>query len=492
MQFDVNIKNLGMLADETVRVGGLTVFAGLNGTGKSFVSKSLYSVFDAMNARHALVEFGRRVSPVRETLSFLKSLSNEGLGGFVAVPPPPDLVGSLEVLSNLVSQMGRIAGDCRMGRNGDSSALISDDPYAKLADAAAEVKNAYERLNPLLDEWANKSNNISQLFPNKGEKGEWLVGVDREIKHLCAMGKMSARDLVVAAVGYKVSQSLLQNFQVPDISALKKDKSVAIDIDVDGVGKFSFGDDSAVELRIEPAGLHQLQKFSKVVFLESPALWKSKVALQRVRDIPRFFHPGGEKERLIGVPGYFYDLTTALQEPFTGKPAFGDLFARLSEVIGGKVVVEGTGAMTFHKKDGGKHPLSIAAMGIANLGVLGLLAEQNILDKDSVLFIDEPEAHLHPGWQVVMIEALFELARGGVHVVIATHSSDIMERLSALVKKYPESEKIIALNHFSRNGVNQGEEKEFRKRMGGILEELTKPFSDSYMMGQDAMARKKS
>ena len=131
-------------------------------------------------------------------------------------------------------------------------------------------------------------------------------------------------------------------------------------------------------------------------------------------------------------------------------------------------------------------------MGIANLGVLGLLAEQNILDKDSVLFIDEPEAHLHPGWQVVMIHALFELARGGVHVVMATHSSDILERLSALVKKNPGSEKMIALNHFSSDGVNKGGDKEFRKQMGGILKELTEAYSDSYMMNQELLDQESS
>ena len=60
-------------------------------------------------------------------------------------------------------------------------------------------------------------------------------------------------------------------------------------------------------------------------------------------------------------------------------------------------------------------------MGIANLGILALLIERKVLDKGTFLFIDEPEAHLHPAWQVIMAETLFELAKGGVNVVIATH-----------------------------------------------------------------------
>ena len=178
-----------------------------------------------------------RVSPVQNSLSLLKGLSDGGLGAFVSVPPPPDFVGSLADLDNLVSQMGRIAGDCRFGGNGADSTLISDGPYANLSDAASEVKSAYERLKPILEGWAGKNTNISQIFP---DRGEFLAGIERDINRLCAIGSMGAKDLVARAVGHKVSQSLLQNFQVPGISALKKDKSVAIDIEIDGVGEFSF------------------------------------------------------------------------------------------------------------------------------------------------------------------------------------------------------------------------------------------------------------
>ena len=49
MAFQVQIKNLGKLADATVRVGDLTVLAGVNNTGKSFFSKFLYSLLDAVS-----------------------------------------------------------------------------------------------------------------------------------------------------------------------------------------------------------------------------------------------------------------------------------------------------------------------------------------------------------------------------------------------------------------------------------------------------------
>ena len=81
------------------------------------------------------------------------------------------------------------------------------------------------------------------------------------------------------------------------------------------------------------------------------------------------------------------------------------------------------------------------------------------------------------------MDALFELATGGVQVVIATHSSDIMERLLALATKHLDSQPLIALNHFSKDGViNSG--LDFRPKIGAIIQDLTDSFSNSYMMSK--------
>ena len=57
MLFKLTVKNLGRLSDEEIHIGKFTVFAGPNNTGKSTVSRLLYSLFDVMNTNHALVHF---------------------------------------------------------------------------------------------------------------------------------------------------------------------------------------------------------------------------------------------------------------------------------------------------------------------------------------------------------------------------------------------------------------------------------------------------
>ena len=167
---------------------------------------------------------------------------------------------------------------------------------------------------------------------------------------------------------------------------------------------------------------------------------------------------------------------------YTGDMAFPDVYERLtgSDVIGGKIAISETGDLSFHE-NGRSFSLPVTAMGIANLGILALLIERKVLDEGSFLFIDEPEAHLHPAWQVIMAETLFELSRQGVNVVIATHSADILKWLEVHVKKNPDDERLVALNQFPVNGREIDED--FETRMAKIKQELTKPFSDLYLEG---------
>ena len=47
MDLELKIKNFGPIDEATIQVGRFTVFAGPNSTGKTFVSKMLYSMLSA-------------------------------------------------------------------------------------------------------------------------------------------------------------------------------------------------------------------------------------------------------------------------------------------------------------------------------------------------------------------------------------------------------------------------------------------------------------
>ena len=460
MTFQVRIQNLGKIrGDATVRISPLTVLAGPNNTGKTFFSKALYSAFDSINERdenHAIAAFAHRIFPVRENLAPL------------SLPRIPDgdmgvsLLCALDEMGNAIGaydETGAVAG-------------MSPESLAAFGEAADGVKREYKRL-------ADTYGKLPDVDM------QWLTAaVDR----LVALGGMSLDELTAAGVEGRFSKNLLLNLQCgATLDTLRTCRHVNTWVEIEGAGVFSFGlsGDNAQftpnpDIPVSSA-LAMLRKRAKVRFLGPPALWQVRTALGNARRI-RSQRSSNGRELMDGVPRCFEDLEELLaQGELSGGVAFPKALQRLTEIIGGKIVRhDDSGQLFFHEGEE-TVPLSSTASGVVPLGILAMLIERKLVDKGTFLFIDEPESNLHPAWQVEMVRALFALARGGVNVVMATHSADMMERLRALAAKHPGSEEMIALNHFSHDGVNKGGDKSFRERMGDILEELTEEFSESFM-----------
>ena len=246
-------------------------------------------------------------------------------------------------------------------------------------------------------------------------------------------------------------------------------------VEIDGVSVFSLDQQGIPDENMSVVGMFS-QLFSRVIYLETPAVWKLKGVHERV---VRSHGRRGAADELSGVPGYYSDLFDELNKQYRGEAIAKDEFLRLSkDVVRGKIVISDTGELLFAEAGADElRPLSTVSTGVINLGILALLVEKKIVDKNSFLFIDEPEAHLHPAWDVEMVRLLFALAREGVHVVLATHSVNILKWIQVHAKNSPDDKKLIALNHFSGDGVRSGD-KEFTDTLSEIMVELTHPFHE--------------
>lgn len=444
MSFSVNIQNFGKLADANVQIGRFTVLAGPNNTGKSFVSKLLYSLFDGMNTHHALFYFNDVIAPVRASLeNFSASDENE----------VRQLAAYLEV------EISRVEN------------LLSTNEISEIEGRLPEIRVSLDNILGALGK---------EQLPMPSKTWNSFVKDMQVPSMLKKMREMDARRLIMHGISSKIAENVMRNFQVANPSSLRREGK-PLNISIADIGRLFFNEHEHVNFSIEMDGYRKLQDYSRVIYLESPAYWKLKLALEHVRATPRFYHYPG-RIPLQGVPGYFYDLAGVLGSEYTGKVAFPGLFEKLtSKVIGGKLVIAETGELVFQEA-GNSFSLHLTSMGVVNLGMIALLIERKIMDKGAFLFIDEPEAHLHPAWQVIMVKTLFELAKGGVNVVIATHSPDILKWLEVHVKHNPDDEILVALNKFPMNGA-QVEEQDFGYKMAAIKEDLTRPFADLYMAG---------
>ena len=445
----LTINNFGPLDDATIQIGDFTVLAGPNNTGKSFVSKFLYSLFDAMNANHALVAFEDAVQPLERLLQIFEEVDkSEGL-------PIPVLRDESRKVEHILHEA--FSADFHQSEIDKIRAI-----QPRLIEAIDRIADNYSILREVLQK-------REERFPSMALESLDLLGGLKKT--------FSDADLVIrVGLHVKLTQNIQENFQISDFSYTKREEASPLSLHIEGIGELKEIDGTYL-FDLHLGGIQKLQQHSRVIYLESPIYWKLKEALESLRLNPRF---SSNRNQMNGVPGYFYGLVSALRMSYPHNDILQDLHERLALAIGGKLVISDNNELLFQENDK-SFPLSLVATGVANLGFLGLLIEKNILDKGTFLFIDEPEAHLHPAWQVIMAEILFELARQGVKVVIATHSVDILQWLEVHLKKHPNDEKLVALNQFPVS--NSTDDEDFKTKMAKISEELTKPFSDLYIEG---------
>ena len=478
MPFTARIQNLGKLSDATVRVDRLTVLAGVNNTGKSFFSKAMYSVFDTMNANPVEIAVKNRLRSLRGDLLTLshaiKDLSRirviHGQPDTPALPPMPHL----ESMSGAVARIAATAAKISFDGDADvaEDASVFERPHPDLARAAAEVEKEFELLKPELERWMSSLDRppFSRWFRRRMMGPQFVDMMEQSMSSARKLGALSRDALLLEGISLKVSDEFSENFQVGELTDLAGGGGPNATVAVDGVCSFDIDPGADLRVDVTSVGLLELQRFSRVIYLESPVMWKLKEGLER---LGRRLAPG----QVPDAPGHFYNLVDALGKTYRGKAVASEEIQRLTkEVVRGKIVIGEAGELLFAEEGAPRpRPLSLVSTGVINLGALAMLVERKIVDKDSFLFIDEPEAHLHPAWQVEMIRLLFALAREGVHVVIATHSVDIVKGLEVHLKNNPVDKELTALNHFTREGVVNGD-KDFSDKLSDIMIELTRPF----------------
>ena len=467
MLFQVNIKNLGKIANADIRIGDFTVFAGRNSTGKSYVSKALYSLFNAMNVNHLEVMLNQRLTLLSKTLSSMRKIFNSG-------DEDADLLEymrPLEKASEAFDALRKIAGS------------VSTQNDVDELDAIREALPEIRRLLNVIKQGLLQSKENVEKFLQSGVAHHKILYADEIdsipsiIDGMKYIESMTAESLVIEGIAHEIRKNFLENFQVRELAYLRGADDGPIYIDIPEIGAEVCINDP-MHWIADRDGLDIMQKYSRVLYLESPVFWRIRNALDNMRIMPM-----RRRSPITGVPRYYYGMSYELRESYPGDPICPDVLKKLTgdDVLGGKVAIGESGSLFFQSNKGEEYPLHLAATGIANLGILAFLIEQNLLDKDTFLFVDEPEAHLHPAWQVEMVAALFALSQKGVKVVIATHSADILKWLEVHTKE-PHLEETVEINHFC-NGTVLSDGDDYKEKLNAIQEDISSPFSRLYYEG---------
>ena len=419
----VSIANLGKVPKGNIGLGGLTLFCGPNGTGKTYAAKVLYSALRAVNSNHAWNLIGHEVDTLHRLLpsGFGKNsgLLRREIAELAAMPP--------HVLRFLE-------------RDGHS--------YAERVCAIAAAPDF--GAEALCNGAAKKAGNGAKT-PNKKAPGADCEEIQRSVRAIKAFAKMPHAKVFQKSVERILPDLLLGSFMSPRLSALAAGKQNGFAFNIKGVLGFAT---TGNKCRIAVKDAAQISGMPSVIYLDG---MEAKVSSSLARTFGRLRSQHGIAE---DFPCYHNDLLDMFDCPTTRTGFSQGILAQITEIIGGKLEHTG-GVLYFKEKRGRRIHASLASAGVRQLGIMGLLVEKGLLRENSTVFIDEPEADLYPAWQVEFSKVLTGLVLGGINIVLVTNSPYIIQHLKYRARNIEAFDELFAVNHCSSDKGINGELKDY-------------------------------
>lgn len=136
----------------------------------------------------------------------------------------------------------------------------------------------------------------------------------------------------------------------------------------------------------------------------------------------------------------YYDLTKLLDKPLKRGSNTNEqnrVLSSFEDILEGKIVQRDK---KFYLKipGEGEFEMGLVSEGYRKLGTIIYLISSGSLNKNSVLFWDEPETNMNPKMIQPIVNAILELAKMGVQVFVTTHDYFVQQCFNML-SVYPEN-----------------------------------------------------
>jgi predicted ATPase len=420
MKIDVKVKNLGKIKEAEFKIRPMTVITGSNGTGKSFFTKSLYSILNVVNKNVYYEAISKTTRQLQLKLSsFTNMMSN------------PNKVDE-NFIKKIESSLMKLQNDISEAKEWKIYVFL-DFTQPILADVK-KIQNYY---TSYLNELKNKPEKIDNIIEVSSTINVTFNSLIWQLTN--------AKNIYAHLISEHIENELKDNFQISSLNELISFGEIKTEILATDFLDISFSR-KEVSFSLESDFIDEVASLSSVVFFESPAYWKVKDALNMAKEKASALLSSSQSmgDFLTGVPKYFYDLDNRLKIKPKALGDFESVADALEKTLGGEFIFKGDNLSFKDKETGREISKHLVSFGMTNLGMIHALLKHNIITEGSFVFIDEPETNLHPDWQLILMNALLSLAEKGVNIVITTHSTDILKSLEVGLKK----RKIDNINEF--------------------------------------------
>lgn len=374
---NLHIYNINKVHEAHIKLNGLTVIAGENGSGKSTVGKMLFSVVQVLK------------STQDKALNKSDNLLDKHIKAFYT------RINSIRTLStaylyNIIPREYQLK---KMLIDGEIT-------ISQLRDLVLNIINENEGITP-----RTKAN------------------IEKDLKNLeLVIERRSNR----AAVQASSIQSLIESEFMNSACSFGTEASNVL-------FELSDADDSLISFSIvnnivKEVNCQGREYLEDATYVESP-LYLHMIdslfySMQYVEvEVPRF--------RSSMIPTHIKDFVNKMTY---AKPV--DLYNGNTEIIN---LVEDImkGSFQYNESnnrlnyvcDGHSFSPVNTASGTKTFGVLQLLLQSDIIGPNKVLIWDEPENHLHPQWQVLFANVIVQLSQAGIPILVSTHSPYFLQAI---------------------------------------------------------------
>lgn len=113
------------------------------------------------------------------------------------------------------------------------------------------------------------------------------------------------------------------------------------------------------------------------------------------------------------------------------------------------------GRLPAPKQGGARDMVSIADVGFGVSQTLPVLVALLVAQRNQLVFVEQPEIHLHPRAQIAFAQIVVNAIRRGVRVVMETHSSLLLLAIQTCIAKGELSANDVSMNWFTRDDTGQ-------------------------------------
>jgi Ni,Fe-hydrogenase maturation factor len=417
----VELENIGIIRKASIELNGLTILTGINDVGKSFVGKSIYTLIKSI--KNSDILFLNSITlyvteKIREIYLRTRSVASRMNLEFMYRPN--------HLNSIFLPYIDRIL-------------LVKDAPKVH-KELQKKLDKEIDKFINLVENNYTENKNFPDLFQNDIGiiKTDIIEKLSNDLKSLSEY--IFSKDILVNK--YEQSFNLLANnvFRNGLLNLHSDNGSIKIFDGTLNLITVVVNDNNKCSFNFKDTTL----QFKDVILIESPLfITLTKFILNS--SAYRIWNTLDDNPYHVSIPNHIFDIINKVKNK--NELIVNENSQKLNEFIkktikGEMVYNRDTDDLNFLTPDSKTINIDNIASGIKSFSLIKLLIENGHLNKDTLLIIDEPEVHLHPGWVIEYARLIILLIKNEISVLLSTHSYYMIQALRSFMENEELSKKL--------------------------------------------------